>query len=196
MELLWEILSMIDWIMIKLYQTLVKPLFAWWFYGLNHKHLILCTPSASWLPFSDSKVHVPSGYLRYLWKPWRPWAMDSFYETWWLPGDSRIRSWDATVHHEDLVVQHMAQRRGTEDLREEVRHLLLVLHLTAGTSKKNGTDDGFHQWMDMKFHGSMDWFKVFLLFSGNLKLGVLPPTPRHGWVYAIDIMEIRAKNKC
>ena len=36
------------------------------------------------------------------------------------------------MHHEDLVVEHMAQRRGAEDLGEEVRHLLLVLHLTAG----------------------------------------------------------------
>lgn len=99
------------------------------------------TPSTSWLPFSGSKVHVPSGYLEISMEAMAPrghgllqWKPGDF-----LPGDSRIRPWDATVHHEDLVVQHMAQRRGTEDLREEVRHLLLVLHLTAGTStKKNG----------------------------------------------------------
>ena len=113
--------------------------------------------------------------------------MDSFYETWWLPGDSRIRSWDATVHHEDLVVQHMAQRRGTEDLREEVRHLLLVLHLTAGTSKKKR-----HRWWISPVNEyAISWINglVQSIFFRKLdKLGVLPPTPRHGWVYAIDIM--------
>ena len=49
-----------------------------------------------------------------------------------LPGHSRIRAGDAAMHHEDLVVEHVAQGRGTEDLGEEIRHLLLILHL-AGT---------------------------------------------------------------
>mmetsp|Transcript_80361 Transcript_80361/g.126917 ORF Transcript_80361/g.126917 Transcript_80361/m.126917 type:complete len:535 (-) Transcript_80361:298-1902(-) len=46
-----------------------------------------------------------------------------------LPPHSRIRAGDAAMHHEDLVVEHVAQGRGTEDLGEEIRHLLLILHL-------------------------------------------------------------------
>mmetsp|Transcript_77209 Transcript_77209/g.239891 ORF Transcript_77209/g.239891 Transcript_77209/m.239891 type:complete len:466 (-) Transcript_77209:175-1572(-) len=46
-----------------------------------------------------------------------------------LPPDTRVRPRDAAVHDEDLAVDHVAEGRGAEDLREEAGHPLLVLHL-------------------------------------------------------------------
>mmetsp|Transcript_64976 Transcript_64976/g.163720 ORF Transcript_64976/g.163720 Transcript_64976/m.163720 type:complete len:421 (+) Transcript_64976:324-1586(+) len=46
-----------------------------------------------------------------------------------LPPDPWVWARNATVHHEDLVVQHMGQGRRTEDLPEQFAHFLLVLGL-------------------------------------------------------------------
>mmetsp|Transcript_138615 Transcript_138615/g.431148 ORF Transcript_138615/g.431148 Transcript_138615/m.431148 type:complete len:561 (-) Transcript_138615:97-1779(-) len=46
-----------------------------------------------------------------------------------LPPDARVGAWDAAVDDEDLVVEHVAQRRRAEELDEDVAQLLLVLHL-------------------------------------------------------------------
>mmetsp|Transcript_103811 Transcript_103811/g.292826 ORF Transcript_103811/g.292826 Transcript_103811/m.292826 type:complete len:294 (+) Transcript_103811:378-1259(+) len=46
-----------------------------------------------------------------------------------LPPHTRVWPGDASMHHEDLVVDHVAQRSGPEDFGVEGGHPFLILHL-------------------------------------------------------------------